>query len=322
MKNTYIKVYEKGTNAFQVYVSTTDRKNVYNVTSVPEIFEQETVNSILKVLRDCQYNLEAIWNGSGENTFNFKPVWLSYTPFVEENKEENKEETKTTDISLDILDALVEKNLENLKQARRKDQMLDWLTKTGLAEQNKYIPPFYEEAYLEALEKADYWAKIPEFPDYEINSTSGVVRKISTKKELNEIVTSGGKIYYSLYNKALYGNSAKMKAKAYLLAITFIPNTKLDEYNQVQYISERNVDKLTNLVWSNQSEATKKNWLKGMLEDQNLDDTQKQEIQDLVLSGMPYSYGKLSRKYNVHSFVISNFIKKLIAEKLQQKNEN
>jgi hypothetical protein len=56
-----------------------------------------------------------------------------------------------------------------------------------------------------------------------------------------------------------------MKAKAYLLAITFIPNLKIDEYNQVQYIKDKNVDKLTNLVWSNQSEATKKNWQNGML---------------------------------------------------------
>ena len=72
------------------------------------------------------------------------------------------------------------------------------------------------------------------------------------------------------------------------------------------------------MVWSNQSEATKKNFEKGVQEAKQLTEEQKEEIRALVLSGAPYSYGKLSRKYDVHSFTISTFIKSIIEEKKEQ----
>ena len=59
-----------------------------------------------------------------------------------------------------------------------------------------------------------------------------------------------------------------------------------------------------------------------MLKDRGLTDEEITEIKDLVLSGAPYSYGKLSRKYGVHSFVISNLIKNLIVKKQEERTEN
>lgn len=316
MENTYIGLYTKENDTFCGYLKKLSNPSRFGYSEKPDIFTQEEALYILSNFSFRDYNIEAIWNGSGDNTYKFRAIWEKHVPIV------SKISTEKNILSDIILDELIEKDQENIKRARRKDHMLDWLNKYDLINQNEYIPPFYNYEYLEALEKADFWAKIPEYPDYEINSSTGAVRKISTKVQLPEMISSGGKVYFSLYNTALYGNTLKMKARAYLLAITFIPNAEVNSYNQVHYITDKNVDKLTNLVWSNQSEATKKNWKKGMLKDRGLTDEEITEIKDLVLSGAPYSYGKLSRKYGVHSFVISNLIKNLIAKKQEERTEN
>ena len=225
----------------------------------------------------------------------------------------------TFDVESMITEMLVKKDLDNIQQGKRKEHMLDWLkTTTYVDEKNTYTPPFYKEDYLKWLEQANIWAVIPEYPAYEINSTTADVREISTKMLVPKTTSSQGKIYYELCNKQRYGDTKKMKSRAYLLAITFMPNPDVSIYNQVHYVKDRNVDKLTNLVWSNQSEATKKNFAKGRKKAKQLTDKEKEEIAELVFSGAPYSYGKLSRKYGVHSFVMSSYIKNLIENKKEQ----
>jgi len=239
-----------------------------------------------------------------------------YDCLVFEKEENDAKNTETEELTEELTEdekviaqMLIEKDQENIEQGKRRLEMLDWLSKTPYVKNGIYTPPFVQAEYLKWLETANIWSPIPEFPSYEINSSTGDVRDIVTKLEPYKITNAGGKVYYYLKNKQLYGDTEKMKARAYLLAITFIVNPDVINYNQVHYIKDKNVDKLTNLVWSNQSEATKKNFAKGMHKAKQLTDQEKAEIEELVLSGAPYSYGKLARKYGVHSFIISTFIK-------------
>lgn len=329
MKNTFICAYDEKNN-LSGYIKYDEENNKFLIAIEPYMFEAEEALNLSKLLHANGFKFEAIWNGAGENNLNLRPFWV-FNKVNNTEKEIIADNTSTTanEIVIDeeIFNSLLAKDQENILRGMRRNHVLDWMQDNTFfknntyapIENNMYTPPIYT---LEYLEKANIWAPIPEFPEYEINSSTGDVRKISTKELVSKTLTASGKIYYELYNKDLYGKKQKFKARAYLLAITFIPNPLVMEYNQVQYIKDKNVDTLTNLVWSNQSEATKKNFEKGMTPQRKLTEEELQEITDMILSGTPFSYGKLSKKYGLHSFIFSNFFKKMLAEKEKELQEN